>query len=64
MSLALGCDVIQHNDTVSSERAEALLLKLWDILTQYSKLALQAVASLCVSDVVVSLRGAAARASL
>ena len=64
MSLALGCDVIQHNDTLAPERAEALLLKLWDILTQYSKLVLQAVVFSDLFHLDLSLRSAAARASV
>lgn len=43
VALALGCDASQHNEEMSRDRSEGLLLKMWEILTQYSKFVLNTV---------------------
>ena len=43
VALALGCDASQHDEEMSRERSEGLLLKMWEILTQYSKFVLNTV---------------------
>lgn len=43
VALALGCDATQHNEEMSNDESDELLLKMWEILTQYSRFVLNTV---------------------
>lgn len=48
VALGLGYDAIQHNEEMSSDSGERLLLMMWEILTQYSKFVLHTVGEIVV----------------